>query len=1298
MVSSAATMTSENYRQEEDPSLIIPTRGDVFVEIFPEEMPEISASNLVQVLKDEAPEDLNLWNQAASMYMKSNQPKRSLTVLEEACEIRDTGDPEARAQTLAATGIALLANASGNTKNPKEQLDEADRKFTQAQKIDQFFPMMWLGKAMHSILSNGSTINQQGTIDLRQARLFLDTVFKQRGRVLPAIMVQAAVTFLEGNYKGSLDAYAEVIQRYPKESGAASRVGFALASYKLGQVDRAKAAFERALKLEPENADAMVGLAIIDLSSLDKLAPDFSQTTEKAIKMLSVANLMDPTNAMVQNHLADHYWKKWTPVAGTIDASKGSRVIKGSQSIALEAGDRVRIGTSFIATIKEDETGEEDEDATLLLDRPWNGPTEKGLKIWKKDYDRVIALARGAIESTKVKEMQAESVYFLARVYHTREQYDNAMKFYEKAYQLSPKFTPALFGIAQVKIIKKDLKAAIRDLKKVLHLSPASPDALSLLGVLEVKEARSGKLYEEGLIHLRKAIELDPLNHELLIVEAIALREHRVNFPKALKSYRTALDILEKKGMNVPADLYVNIAVLCHETKQLEESLEMYRLALKTISPETSTELLREGTGGIGEIQDPSNDMFYDFVDSHVRAVPKGGNKIALVDISSRDAIPFSEGTEVELSDSYRGKILSIDDSGGEFIVTLDSDFDLIDEENRESSSYPIVVKQGNQLLNDPEVLTIAFNIARLHETAGRTLAAIELHKAILRRNPSYLNSYLRLACIARDNSSLKECSQWLKLATKAGEGNPEVLVLVGNLHLSLADFISASKIFEMLLSKRIPQVHTYSELSMANLYLESLHSNPKRYEKTMKYCVDYFRSVLKKEPTNNYAANGLGSVLAEKGEIMKAKEVFNRVREVSGDSVPGALINLGHIYLAQKKHPEALQMYNAYLKRLEDGSAPVTSKSRSDDIVDVLVFKAFAYYDWARITELHDDANAAPADGRYREAIKVLEEAFEKANRKKETVEFNLCVVKLQAANCVLLKITRNIPRTVDEVGIALEELKESLVIAESLYEKKNKDSTKLEMRTAAIEQFLKDCRNNIKIAESHYADEVRRAKEIQLEHELQQKAAEAARREEELKVEYEKQKREERQRELDQKAEEKMKRAQELQDEWQKQQAAKQAKKEGKSSKKGQAEAPQVIEEHGLFESDDDEDSNESSKITRAKPSVSDVGASDLFNDSDEENSQEVDASSNVAGGIGSQTEMKTSGEDIFGDDSDEEVFDPKAKPEGASKGPVPTGGDLFGDSDEDSNDDSVDRKRSPEESNPGTTSKRRRLDEGN
>ncbi len=62
--------------------------------------------------------------------------------------------------------------------------------------------------------------------------------------------------------------------------------------------------------MEPENVDAMVGAAVLDMASLDETSAEFNSLMEKAIQLMSMANLLDHSTAMVQNTLPHHsFWK-----------------------------------------------------------------------------------------------------------------------------------------------------------------------------------------------------------------------------------------------------------------------------------------------------------------------------------------------------------------------------------------------------------------------------------------------------------------------------------------------------------------------------------------------------------------------------------------------------------------------------------------------------------------------------------------------------------------------------------------------------------------------------------------------------------------------------------------------------------------------------------------------------------------------------------------------------------------------------------------------------------------------------
>jgi RNA polymerase-associated protein CTR9 len=1293
----------------EEESLIIPiqSKDGLFIEMFPDEVAQTSVAVLKQVLRDEAASG-DLWAASALFYSQNKQAADALAVLEDACEL-ETNDKQERVRLLAACGIAHLME------NPDEiQQQQADQRFTQAGKIDTFFPMTWIGRGLLNWGKGGAD----------QAKFFFQTTLKQCGPVLPALLGMAAVLYGQGDYEGAQNHYATAIRRYPNHptASAAMRTAFGLTCYQLGQVDRAKAAFTRALQIDPDCVEAMVGSAVLDMAALDETAQDYASRTERAIKLMSMANLLDHSNAMVQNHLANHYFWKWTPLPGVVQVTQGSAIVKSSQPIPLDPGEPIRIGTNFEASVKEMADEEDDlEGSIFTMSKPWKEESTDGLKAWKKDYERVIALAKGAYKSTRVKEIQAESLFFLARVYHAREDMDNAHKFYRKACDLYPGLNPARFGLAQTLIVRKEYNEAANELQELVRSSSKATDALALLGLLQV---HLGKQLDEGLTHLRQAIELDPLNPELVVLEAMALQQHRTFYPKSLQKYQKAVDLMNREGVPVPSHIFTNMGVLCQETRKYDDALKMYKQALASLDETgeySKAELENLGVLG-GEICHLDNSLFFEFLplspEMEVEVV-EGDEKnvVKIVTPASTDASVIAAGDHILLAEHFQTKVESVDNESGSILLHLTDEYvPKVTDENdanvdlTEAKRMSLKVKRENRLLDMPNATTVIFNIARLHEATGRTLAAIELHKAITKRNPAYVNSYLRLACIAVDSGSLKECSEWLKIAAASSPGNSEVLTLIGNLHLSLCDWKPAQDVFEGLMGKKIPSVEAYAALSMGNIYFETLHVSEQRYAKHLQYASDYYKRILAKDPLNAYAANGLGTVLAEKGEIFKAKEIFGRVREVSEDSIADALLNLGHIYLAQKKHPEALQMYQNYMKRVEDVATPTTSKSRVEDLVDVLLYIAFAYFDWARHTELSNDANAAPADGRYKQAMEYLTTALSKRAPKKEVVvQYNLCMTKLQAANCVLQKQIRNIHRTVEEVEEALKGLEESLVIVEGILKQKEEGTKKINIKTSVLEDFLKHCKANIGSAQSHLEDEKKRAEDEAAEREIRRLAAEAAQKEEQIKLAIKKAEEAKLQEERDMKAAAKMQKMEELRQGWQQQQAAEQSEKEKKARKRNQTDDFIVEDDQNkqaLF--DDDSDDGESSGN---EPDTNGGGATrtkaGLFGDSDDEGSDAPPSASAKA--VATESELfgdsdeedqdnakkpaakeTNAGRENSANDSDDEILGDTASntKEGASN----NNRELFGD-DSDSDDELVRPEKRDGEDNDGDQPKKKR-----
>lgn len=64
----------------------------------------------------------------------------------------------------------------------------------------------------------------------------------------------------------------------------------------------------------------------------------------------------------------------------------------------------------------------------------------------------------------------------------------------------------------------------------------------------------------------------------------------------------------------------------------------------------------------------------------------------------------------------------------------------------------------------------------------------------------------------------------------------------------------------------------------------------------------------MRNDPKNIWAANGIGAVLAHKGCVNEARDIFAQVREATAEFCD-VWLNIAHIYVEQKQFVSAIQM-----------------------------------------------------------------------------------------------------------------------------------------------------------------------------------------------------------------------------------------------------------------------------------------------------------------------------------------------------------------------------------------------------
>jgi len=139
---------------------------------------------------------------------------------------------------------------------------------------------------------------------------------------------------------------------------------------------------------------------------------------------------------------------------------------------------------------------------------------------------------------------------------------------------------------------------------------------------------------------------------------------------------------------------------------------------------------------------------------------------------------------------------------------------------------------------------------------------------------------------MARDRNQIYEASDWFKEALRIDNEHPDAWSLLGNLHLAKMEWGPGQKKFERVLkvcnnltTNKICMVlnaiifiicvknpstlnDSYSLIALGNVWLQTLHQPTRNKDQEKRHqdlALQFFTKVLKNDPKNIWAANGIG-------------------------------------------------------------------------------------------------------------------------------------------------------------------------------------------------------------------------------------------------------------------------------------------------------------------------------------------------------------------------------------------------------------------------------------------------------
>ncbi|XP_027009006.1 RNA polymerase-associated protein CTR9 homolog [Tachysurus fulvidraco] len=278
-------------------SIEIPLRDtDEVIELDFDQLPE--GDEVISILKQEHTQ-LHIWIALALEYYKQGKTEDFVKLLEAAridgnLDYRDHEKDQMTCLDTLAAYYVQQARKEKNKDAKKDLINQSTLLYTMADKIIMYDQNHLLGRACFCLLEGDK---------MDQADAQFHFVLNQSTNNIPALLGKACISFNKKDYRGALAYYKKALRTNPG-CPAEVRLGMGHCFVKLNKLEKARLAFGRALELNPKCVGALVGLAVLELNNKE------ADSIKNGVQLLSRAYTIDPSNPMVLNHLANHFFFK----------------------------------------------------------------------------------------------------------------------------------------------------------------------------------------------------------------------------------------------------------------------------------------------------------------------------------------------------------------------------------------------------------------------------------------------------------------------------------------------------------------------------------------------------------------------------------------------------------------------------------------------------------------------------------------------------------------------------------------------------------------------------------------------------------------------------------------------------------------------------------------------------------------------------------------------------------------------------------------------------------------------------
>ncbi|KAL4083759.1 hypothetical protein QTP88_029075 [Uroleucon formosanum] len=523
------------------------------------------------------------------------------------------------------------------------------------------------------------------------------------------------------------------------------------------------------------------------------------------------------------------------------------------------------LGRAFFCLLEGDKIEQADTQFNFVLNQSFNNiPAQLGkacIAFNRKDYRGALAYYKKVLRSNP--QCPADVRLGMAHCFLKHGNIEKAQLAFERAIQLDPKCVGALVGLAIMKLNGEnpgDIKLGVNMLSKAYAIDATNPMVLNHLS----NHFFFKKDYAKSELLARRALQ--NTENEAMRAEScyqLARAFHVQNkYDQAFQYYYQATQfapvtfVLPHYGLG---QMYIYGG-------DMENAAQCFEKVLK--AHPGNYEALKV----LGSLYANSkSQQKRDIAKTHLKKVTEHfpDDLEAWIELAQ-----ILEQSDLQASLSAYGKAMVLmHNSVNNFIppeilnnvAAINYRLKNMDEARSKLEESLIVSKK--MVETDPQhynsiVVTTTYNLAKVFETQCQFQKAETFYKDILKEHPNYINCYLRLGCMARDRNQIYEASDWFKEALRIDNEHPDAWSLLGNLHLAKMEWGPGQKKFERVLKNPSTLNDSYSLIALGNIWLQTLHQPTRNKDQEKRHqdiALHFFTKVLKNDPKNIWAANGIG-------------------------------------------------------------------------------------------------------------------------------------------------------------------------------------------------------------------------------------------------------------------------------------------------------------------------------------------------------------------------------------------------------------------------------------------------------